>query len=51
MNLADNIVSQHEAERIARREQAKAMRALFVRIGRWLARRPISGSATASAAH
>lgn len=51
MNLADNVVSQHEAERLARREQAKAMRALFVRIGRWIARRPVGGSATTSAAH
>ena len=51
MNLADNVVSQHEAERLARREQAKAMRALFARIGRWIARRPVGGSATTSAAH
>lgn len=51
MDYRDTFVSQQDAERMARREQAKAMRAMFRNMRIWLSRRFVGGFARPGAAH
>lgn len=51
MRQADNTVNPLAAERMARREQAKAMRALFAQVQTWLSRRFVGGTARTGVAH